>query len=137
MNNKGFTLIELLTVISLMAIMAMVALPAIDNALKEGREKLDETQKGQIIKGAKGFLADNIYCLPGEDSSKCKVDTTNCPNFSQNTTQTRISISCLQNEGYLPVEIANIANDSSYGSTAYVLVTKSGTNNYTYEVKTE
>ena len=136
MNRNGFTLIELLTVITLMAVIAMVALPAVDNMLKEGREKLDKTQKGQIIKGSKEFFADNIYCLPGGNESKCTAKTP-CPSFLWGASEVKIPISCLQNEGYLPAKIDNIAKEEQYGASAYVLVKKAGNNNYTYEVKTE
>ena len=135
MNKRGFTLIELLAVISLLAIIALVALPAVENALKEGKENLTETQKQQIIKGAKEFFAEHISCLPDNDSSKC---TYTCSYFKQNNSATQIGVSCLQTLGYLPANIADFnkkddGTGRSYDADTVVKVTKSG-NNYTYQV---
>lgn len=147
MNRKGFTLVELLAVITLLAIIALVAVPAVDNALKEGREKLDATQEKQIIKGAKEFFANNIYCLPGNKnyskcdnlqgtaSSNCKRPATTCG--SDDSGSCKLSIGCIKENGYLPANITNISNEESYDDTSvYVLITKNN-NNYTYEVRTQ
>ncbi len=140
MNKKGFTLIELITVIALLAIIALVAIPAVDRALKEGREKLSNTQINQIVKGAKEFFADNIYCLPGGNASKCQIDSSSCPTFSQTATITQIGVSCLQTAGYLPANITDFnKNDDSvdrnYDASTVVKVTKNNSN-YNYEVVT-
>lgn len=144
MTKKGFTLIELIAVISLLAVIALIALPAVDSALKEGRERLSKTQEKQIIKGAKEFFADNTYCLPGSNADKCDIDKTKCAKFSQDEEITKLPIYCIQNAGYLPSNITDFnknedGDDNNYSATAYVKVTKESdtetetdTNNYNY-----
>ena len=129
MNKKGFTLIELIAVISLLAVIALVALPAIDSALKEGRENLSATQEKQIIKGAKDFFAENPYCLPQT------LDTNKCPQvIYEGNTIAKVSVKHLQNNGYLPANITNIDKSEDYNSDkTFVKVTKTD-KNYTYEV---
>ena len=137
MNKSGFTLIELLAVIALLAIVALVAIPAVDSALKESRGKLSKTQEKQIINGAKDFFAENIYCLPGGNSSKCSVN--NCSTFSQTSSFTQIGISCLQDLGYLPANVVDFNKDDddvsgrNYSLNTVVKVTKSGSG-YSYQV---
>lgn len=136
MNKKGFTLVELIAVIALLGLLALIALPAVDSALKEGREKLSKTQKKQIVKGAKEFFADNIYCLPG-DSDKCQMSGENCIGFEKNNSTTKLPIDCIQSAGYLPSNITdfnkNDEDDDTYVANTYVEVTKSN-DTYTYNV---
>ena len=128
MNKKGFTLIELLAVIALLAILAMIAVPTVDNALNSSRKSLNKVQEGQIIKGAKEFFADNLYCLPGNDDSRCNFD-----GVVKESDNVKVTLSCLKNTGYLPANIVNIEKKKAYSNENYVKVTKDG-NQYKYEV---
>lgn len=133
--NKGFTLLELMGVIALLGIIALIAIPAIDRTLNSSKDKLSKTQETQIVKGAKEFFSDtinghnNIYCLPGNDNSKCYIDECQIEDIDAATRS--ISIECLKRKGYLPFDIKDPKTDNDY--TGKVVVTKQG-NKYTYNV---
>lgn len=138
MNKKGFTLIELLAVIALLGILAVIAVPAIENALDNGRKKLDLTQEKQIIKGAKEFFAENIYCVPGSPNiNKCEYVYNDCVR-EYSSYEHSVTLQCLKDEGYLPLSVVKILDEEEYdgssteGTTA-VRITKVG-ENYNYEL---
>lgn len=140
MNKKGFTLVELLGVIALLGILSVIAVPVIDNALKSSRDNLDKTQQAQIIKGAKEFFATYTYCLPGSNNDKCDFmyNDNTCVTKENNVTS-KVTLSCLKAQGFLPQDITNIQTEEKYDGTettkvTKVKVTKENNSNYKYEV---
>ncbi len=73
MNKKGFTMIELLAVIVLLASIALIVTPLVTNSVKNGKEKLTEQTKNNIIMAGKNWASDNKDKL---SNNVCvKVDT--------------------------------------------------------------
>ena len=89
-------------------------------------------KENQIIKGAKEFFAENTYCLPGSDNSKCTFISATCVTANSNTST--ITLSCLKGQGYLPSSITNLSDDNDYEGTTVVKVTKNNSN-YNYSVE--
>lgn len=113
--KKGFTLIELLAVIAILGIVSLIAIPAIDRSVNEGKDKLLETQKRQIIKGAKDYLTQNTNELPTDEEN------------------TELTVKMLQDNGFLQLNILNPKSDDYVPPTAVVIVEKMG-NSYKYTV---
>lgn len=112
---KGFTLVELLAVIAILGIIALIAIPTIDKSINEGKNQMLETQKAQIIKGVKDYLALNTDKLP---------DTGESEDFF---------VGDIQNAGFLQLNILNPANDDYISPAAKVTVKAIG-NGYKYTV---
>ncbi len=116
MKNKGFTLIELLGVIVILSIISLITIPVIDSSLNQGKSKLSELQKQQIIKGLKNYYADQAHLsefnsIVGEE---CK------------------SVESLKAAGYLPANIEDPKNGEDFNVA--VCVKKEG-NKYTYFIQ--
>ncbi len=117
MKNKGFTLAELLGVIALLGIISLITVPAIDRSLNKGKTELYETQIQQLKKGLKDYLSENIKEMPQTDGKKtCKT------------------ISELQSDGYLPLNIKNPKTNEVFSQTTEVCVEKVENNEFKYYV---
>lgn len=117
MKNKGFTLAELLGVIAVLGIIAMITVPAINRSLNQGKEDLYNTQIEQIKKSLQDYYAEHLSEMPDViDSKACKT------------------ISELQDEGYLPLDIQNPKTNDVFAPTMEVCVKKIGDRKFEYEV---
>lgn len=103
---KGFTLAELLGVIVLLGIISIIAIGTVDRNIKEGRKKTCKTQETNIIEGAKMWLIDN-----------------------PNTPSIELTISELQNGGYIDDNLLSPMTEEEYDENSIVVITK-GTNKY-------
>lgn len=113
--KKGFTLVELLAVIAILGVIALIAVPAVDKAINQGKDQMLETQKAQIIKGAKDYLAVNTNKLPNTGAS------------------IQLYVGDLQDAGFLQLNIKNPQNDDYVSPNAIVTVKAIG-NGYQYTV---
>lgn len=117
-QNKAFTLVELLAVIAILGIIALIAIPTVDKALNKGKDQMLETQKAQMIKGAKDYLTVNTNRLPESGSSLI------------------LTVGELQDEGFLQLNIKNPKSDDYVSPNAEIEVKAIGTG-YKYTVKEE
>lgn len=115
--KKGFTLIELLAVIAILAVIALIAIPSVDKSVNEGKKQMLETQKAQIIKGAKDYLTVNTDKLPSSGS-------------------TILYVGDLQEAGFLQLNIKNPETDDYVSPNAQIEVKSIG-NGYKYTVLEE
>lgn len=116
--KNGFTLAELIGVVALLGIIAMITVPAVDRSLNKGKSELEDTQKAQLTKGIRDYLAEHPSDMPDNIGDKY------CKNISE-----------LQSLGYLPDNLKNPKDGSDYSLTLEVCVVKSKDNNYTYSVE--
>jgi len=116
--KRGFTLVELLAVIAILGVIALIAIPAVDKALDQGKDQLLETQKAQMIKGAKDYLAANIDELPSSGSTII------------------LTVRELQDAGFLQLNIRNPKSDDYVAPSAQISVKAVG-NGFQYEVLEE
>lgn len=89
--KKGFTLIEMMGVIIILSILSLITVPVIENSLRQGREKLSDIQKGQLIKALENYYAENLDLLNEISDSE---DDPTC-----------ISSEFLKTNGYLPTDL--------------------------------
>ncbi|MBR3363150.1 MAG: type II secretion system protein [Bacilli bacterium] len=89
--KKGFTLIEMLGVIVILSILSLITVPVIEGSLRQGREKLSDIQKGQLIKALKNYYAEDI-----EKLSEISTDE-NEPSC--------VDSDFLKESGYLPTDL--------------------------------
>lgn len=87
--KKGFTLIELLGVIALLGLLGLILVPAVDTAIKNGKEKAYGVQVDTIKIALTNWYSDNKYNLPDYDYTKY------------------ISLEDLKYEGYIDFEFKN------------------------------
>lgn len=117
MRNKGFTLAELLGVIAVLGIIAMITVPAINRSLNQGKEDLYNTQIEQIKKSLQDYYAEHLSEMPDEmNSTACKT------------------ISELQDEGYLPLDVKNPKTNDVFAPTTEACVRKIGDRKFEYGV---
>jgi len=119
MKHKGFTLIELLGVIVILGLLAVIAIPIVDNSINKNKENLYHTQLNQIIKGAEDYYATHLSSLPKNEGETKKI-----------------TISQLQNNGNLPLDIKNPRTNENFSPNTTIIVTKTG-KNYKYKVDEE
>ena len=62
--KKGFTLIEVIGVLILLAAIALIAVPSIEQQIKEGKQKLYDSQITAIKLDAQNWLSDNLIYKP-------------------------------------------------------------------------
>jgi len=63
-NKKGFTLAELLGVLTVLGIIGIIVFPAVDKALKQGKEDLYNIQISNIKTGAMAWVSENPFIAP-------------------------------------------------------------------------
>ncbi len=66
-NNKGFTLAEILGVITILGLLGLIVFPAVDKAIKEGKEDLYKVQVSNIEAGAIAWVAENVFSAPSKE----------------------------------------------------------------------
>lgn len=110
MSNKGFTLAELLGVIIILGILGVIAFGAIDKNIKKGMYQTCMTQERVLIEGAKAWVIDNT---PSSTIS--------------------VSVSDLENGGYIDSNLKSPLTDSNYDSNTIVNIVVSGSK-YSYSV---
>ena len=115
MKKKGFTLAELLGVITLLGLLALIVIPIVDKTLKEGKDDLYESQIKMIEASAQMWGNDNLDLLP------------------ENIGTGYVTLSTLQDSGYLDEEIKNTKTGKSFEGSLQIKITGHGTY-YTYEV---
>jgi len=132
--KKGFTLVELLAVIAILGIIALIAIPAVDRALNQGENQAFETQKAQIIKGAKDFFSMNPQCLPVEEDFSCNKGVT-C-SIDGDCTSVFVTVDTLQKEGFLQRNIKNPKTNDMFAPSTQIKIEAIGSG-YKYTVLEE
>lgn len=112
--KKGFTLVEMLSVIVILAVITLIAFPAIDNTLKESREKAYQQNIENIEKVAVTYSVTN--------------------DLGYNSEYQILSLQTLKNAGLLKDEdIVNPTNDSVMtGCVLYRWITVSNQYEFKY-----
>ncbi len=126
--KNAFTLIELLGVIALLGILALIAVPIVDSSLNKSKENLASTQEKQIIKGAKDMFSEHLKCLPNSGKT-CDLSCANC---GSSKTTCQIPVTCLQEKGYVDIDLKNPKTGEEYSVASYVEVTQND-NNFKYK----
>ena len=70
---KGFTLVELLGVLIILAVIALITLPIVSMSIKNGKEKLYNSQIEEIKLAAEKWAYKNINLLPTKDGETITV----------------------------------------------------------------
>lgn len=124
MKNDGFSLVELLAVLILLGILAIILIPNMYSYLQKSKEDLYNTQVNIIKEAAESYVADNI-------------DDINCSSIGENS---EISLSLLQEKGYLKEELKNPKTNKNFNSEQTVIITctektnlQNGSVNYLYK----
>ena len=109
MKNRGFTLVELLATIAILAVVALITVPTISNSINKYKNSLYENQINQILSAAKVWASDNIGILPNDTNSEIEIDYTDIQtgNIPENYKKLTITLSLLQQNGYISKEIKN------------------------------
>lgn len=118
MKEQGFTLVELIAVIVILGLLALVAVPAVTGVIKNSKEDLSETQKNNIILGAKDWASDidNYKKLPKNNNGYICV-----------------SLETLQNSGHVDLDIVDPKKSKGY-EEAFVKIQRVGNNlEYTFQ----
>ena len=109
MKNKGFTLVELLAVILILGVIDTITVPSVMSAIKTSREKAYERQKEMIEDAARRWSTDN-------------------PTMGE----TEVSISYLQEEGYLNSKSIQDPRDKKEMTGCVKIEYDKGNNQYQY-----
>lgn len=115
LKHNAFTLAELLGVIIILSIIGLITFSSIDKNLKEGRITTCKTQEKNIIEGAKTYIIDN-------------------PNELPNSGTKLISLSLLEENGYIEENLINPMTDKEYKNETHVEIKKEKENKYTYKI---
>lgn len=75
--KRGFTLAELLGVLIILAVIAMIAFPIINKSLKDGKERLYNSQLEEIKLAAEKWAYKNINLLPTIDGEVVTITLLN------------------------------------------------------------
>lgn len=109
MNEKGLTLVELLAVIIILSLIALIVTPNIARSIKEYRERLYEVQLSEIKESAKNWLADQI-----NNGNKSSIPTEG--------NSVNVSVSTLQNGGYVDPELKDPRTKQPISGTTFVTI---------------
>ena len=120
--KKGFTLVELLAVLIILGLILTITYYSVSSILDSSRNSLSDTQESALIEAAKVYYLEAGMNLEADGSYNNKV----C-----------VTVAYLINNGY--VDKSRVADPSSPSSNleGYVLITRSNTNNYTYQYKSD
>lgn len=117
MKKNAFTLIELLAVILILGMIVVIIMPTFTDTLNRTREKLNNSQKDQIIKAARNWGVEKLSL--NSDSQNIKY----------------VTIDTLQNDGFLEdKEIKNLINKKTIQKDTIICIRyKNNQYIYTYE----
>lgn len=111
--KRGFTLVELLAVLVILGLLGLIAVPVVDKIIKDNKNDLYELQIKNIEEGARDWAASNPLILP---------------EVGKETTKT---ISELEDEGFIEIDIKNPKTNTTFCKDSYVTITNTG-NGFTY-----
>ena len=114
MRNKGFTLIELLGVIVILSLLLLVIVPSVTSSIQKGQKEADKDATDSIVLAARNWLSDNKALV--------------------NTSYT-VTVSTLQNGGYLPKDIKLPSKGCSLNGASVTITATEKTNNTVYNYK--
>lgn len=113
MKKNAFTLIELIAVIVILGFILVIIMPNLTDTLNRTKDKLNNTQKEQILSAARNWGMENL------------IDSTN-----QN--DRKITIKELQNSGFLDdKEVKNLKNNTDLQDNTTICITYKD-NQYVY-----
>lgn len=117
MKKNAFTLTELLAVIIILGLIAIIIIPSFIDTLNRSKERLNDTQKEQIIKAARTWGMENLTLNNG------------------NLNKTTVTIETLQNTGFLEdKEIKNLIDKENLNKDTIICIRyKNNQYEYTYE----
>lgn len=115
--KKGFTLVELLAVLVILGLLGLIVVPVVDKIIKDNRNNLYELQIKNIEEGARNWAAKNPLSLPENGNSITKT------------------ISELEKEGFISVDVKNPKTNENFCDSSYVTITNTGKGfTYKYDV---
>lgn len=115
--KRGFTLVELLAVLVILGLLGLIVVPVVDKLIKDNKNNLYELQIKNIEEGARDWAAKNPLSLPevGEQMTK--------------------TISDLETDGFIEVDIKNPKTNLIFCKDSYVTITNTGSGfTYNYDV---
>lgn len=117
MKKNAFTLTELLAVIIILGLIAIIIIPSFIDTLNRSKERLNDTQKEQIIKAARTWGMENLTLNNG------------------NLNKTTVTIETLQNTGFLEdKEIKNLIDKENLNKDTIICIRyQNNQYEYTYE----
>lgn len=116
MKKNAFTLIELIAVIVILGLILVIIMPTLTDTLNRTKDKLNNTQKKQILSAARNWGMENL-------------------NDSTNKTDRKVTIKELQNAGFLDdKEVKNLKSKTNLeDNTTICIVYKDNQYIYYYE----
>ena len=119
-NNKGITLVELIAVLAVLAMITLIVVPNVIKQVKRSEQQVYDSQVVTIEAAAQGWAADHTESLPNEVGKTYQV-----------------TISSLQQEGYLDSNLINALTNQKFDKNTYVVITciVANESNYNYSYK--
>lgn len=113
MKKNAFTLIELIAVIVILGFILVIIMPTLTDTLNRTKDKLNNTQKNQILSAARNWGMENL-------------------NDNTNKTDRKITIKDLQNSGFLDdKDVKNLKSKTNLQDNTTICITYKD-NQYVY-----